>query len=238
MEKKFYSQARLLLMFSLISVAACAQKTQDVLYLKDGSILKGTITLQIPDSVVMLELEGGSILAVKSSSIASIEREKISVSANSSIRVGYTNLTLMNVLSSYNGDGGASFSTVHGYRFRQRTMIGGGIGIAFASWTFIDLFAEVRQDILERKATPYLFGNAGIGIPLATYNNYDSNLHSGGMWAAGLGMRFFFRKSGSFTVAGGYRQNFFSEDYEDYWGNLVHTELSLNYVTISFGLAY
>src|SRR5437867_4070960 len=107
MEIKFF--LHILIMSSMLVLShdsLHAQKTQDVIYLKDGSILKGTITEQIPDSIIMLEIEGGSIWVIKFRDILRSTTEKISVNSNRNSKAGYCNLTAMAPLAGSNYYGG------------------------------------------------------------------------------------------------------------------------------------
>jgi hypothetical protein len=53
-----------------------AQEAIDVVYLKNGDVLKGTIIEQIPFESIKMQLPGGSTITVKYSDIAKIAKEK------------------------------------------------------------------------------------------------------------------------------------------------------------------
>lgn len=61
----------------VLSVGAQAQRTQEVVYLKNGSVLRGTITEQTPGEQMKLRLRDGSILILKTDDVERISYEKL-----------------------------------------------------------------------------------------------------------------------------------------------------------------
>lgn len=62
-----------LLSFPIISLS---QETLDVLYLKNGSIIKGTIIEQIPNETLKIQTKDGSIFVYNFSEVSKITREQ------------------------------------------------------------------------------------------------------------------------------------------------------------------
>jgi len=63
---------------ALLPESIYAQETTDVVYLKNGDILRGIIVEQIPFESIKMELPGGSTITVKYSDIAKITKERLS----------------------------------------------------------------------------------------------------------------------------------------------------------------
>ncbi len=64
------------LSFLIATLTVQAQTTEDVIYLKNGSILRGQIVGHKTDSVVKIMITGGNVWAVPASEVTSINREK------------------------------------------------------------------------------------------------------------------------------------------------------------------
>lgn len=70
-------QITYIFIFVLISSALFAQDKEDVVYLKNGSVIKGQITEMIPDKHVKIETSGGSLFVYKFEEIEKIEKQEI-----------------------------------------------------------------------------------------------------------------------------------------------------------------
>ncbi|HYV92672.1 MAG TPA: hypothetical protein VE978_12830 [Chitinophagales bacterium] len=77
---------KLLLLFALLIIVsgAIAQATRDVIYLKNGSIIKGTITEQNPPTDLKIEMANGNIITYKYDEIEKITKEEVQQSSNTS----------------------------------------------------------------------------------------------------------------------------------------------------------
>ena len=65
-----------LILFILLSLAASAQADrEDVIYLKNGSIYRGTIIEQIPGVSYKIEIAGGSVIVIKAEDVEKITKE-------------------------------------------------------------------------------------------------------------------------------------------------------------------
>lgn len=65
----------ILILFLSIPFAAPAQETFDVLYLKNGSIIKGIIIEQIPNETLKIQTRDGSIFVYNFSEVSKITKE-------------------------------------------------------------------------------------------------------------------------------------------------------------------
>lgn len=64
-----------LLIFAIAAPAAAQQFYEDVVYLKDGSIIRGVIVEQIPGESLKVQLQGGSVMVFKMSNVLKIAKE-------------------------------------------------------------------------------------------------------------------------------------------------------------------
>lgn len=74
--KKMKKLTLLLLLLISILYSGFSQEYKDVVYLKDGSVIKGTIIEQIPNEQVKIKTEGGSIFVYRFSDIEKITKER------------------------------------------------------------------------------------------------------------------------------------------------------------------
>lgn len=247
-----------------INIALAQSGVQDIIYLKDGSMFRGIIKEQYPDSLVKIEIAGGNVIAIDAAELDYIDY-KVKNTARLSAPVqkeaapvrkdhGYFNATEMGVLPGvkYNYDYyygsqyaetsvGFTVQTIHGYRFNPHLLAGAGLAIDIIQQPMGQLFADVRWEILKRKATPFVFGDAGYGIPLSKGINDDNTqtTNKGGITAgAGVGMRINFRDEGAFLMEVGFKMDKRSEHIvSDWWGDKTN-KYTYNRLAIRFGLAF
>jgi len=61
----------------VLTIGASAQQTRDVLYLKNGSIIKGSVLEMVPGQNVKIETADGSIFVFKSDEVEKITKENV-----------------------------------------------------------------------------------------------------------------------------------------------------------------
>ena len=73
-----------LLAFALMSVGSVsAQSLQDVVYLKNGSIIRGVVIEQVPDGNVKVQTADGSVLVYPMTEVQKIQKEQSRVQSPS-----------------------------------------------------------------------------------------------------------------------------------------------------------
>lgn len=254
----------ILLLLSVYQLSLAQALSEDVLYLKDGSILRGNIVEQYRDSLVKLQMNGGSIFAISTKLIGNIEYNAKPYQPDlppgtdmpdSNKNSGYFNITAMGVLpgSNYyydyyygNPQSGTSvgftIQTIHGYRFNKHLLAGAGLAIDIIQYPMGQLFADGRYEILDRKTTPFVFIDCGYGIPLSK-GHQDANsevTYSGGITAGGgAGMRINFRNEGAFILEAGYKMEKASENIKyETWGTDQTNNYTYSRLAIRVGLAF
>ena len=175
--KKLY-----LLLF--LAAAQITTSAKEVVYLKNGSIIKGDIVEIIPNKTLTVETADGSTFVCNYDDIDKIAREKSenneviakkSEDNNLSPLVrGYSGQISSATLIGENETIGLDFSAIHGFRFNPKLFIGLGSGIRYCinDWKdmiTIPVFANFRYDILNRKISPFIALNSG-----AAFNIGDS----------------------------------------------------------------
>lgn len=166
-----------LFLFSSIITTSVAQNFHEVVYLKNGSIIRGIIIEQIPDSTLKIQTADGSIFAYKMSDVEKITKESKNKSKNNLslsfdnqktntwykgfIDIGYTIGT---------GDWGEDrleLSTSHGYKFNPYLYTGVGVGASYyhdSDAFALPIFAHIRATILDNRTSPYIDFRIGYAL--------------------------------------------------------------------------
>ncbi len=166
----FFVTFYILLSMHLSCNIACLQAQnpmQDVIYLNDGSILRGRITERHTDSLLKVQIDGGSIFALNPSDIDSIKEEKRFQNSRNTLP-GYYNQTGFTIVTGgdqsypyYRDPLYVSFYSVHGYRFSNRIMTGGGAAMDLNSYLLLQFFADLRWEALKQSASPFAYVQGG-----------------------------------------------------------------------------
>lgn len=151
--------------FLSFSVSGQGRK-RDVVYLKNGSILRGTIVLQDPGKLIQLRTTDYSLWVFKQDQIDSITR---SPSPRVASKTGYFNLTEIGVLTgNHSNNNKAPFSllNVSGWNFKSGFATGVGVGVEFSNETHFPVVADIRYYLREKRPLPFVSLQAGFSIPL------------------------------------------------------------------------
>jgi len=233
----------LAVLFLVLSSELFAQSnTQDVVYLKNGGIIRGKIIDHESTGKVKIELCGGSVFVFQASEIDSLKKEnalknKLHEIGQNYFRKdrGFRNMTELAIIYGVNfknnptnnlyysntnqDDIGLSLETVNGYQFWPYLFVGGGIGIdRFITYqqTFSPFFLRVSSEFIKRKVTPYIYVDAGYSVmwkqPATDGISYNSNA-GGAYTAAGGGVRIYTRSRASVILSAGYKMNMSSSTW-------------------------
>lgn len=144
---------------SIIAVACCIgiATAQDIVYLNNGSIIKGSLTEIALDQKVTVQTQDGNQYAFANNEIHRVTKDKdFVVDTKFSAPKGYRGfaefsplaLSAQNLIS-------FNLSTTHGYQFNHNVFLGGGVGfnIGYTSDNPISIpvFAEFRGNVGRRQ---------------------------------------------------------------------------------------
>ena len=157
-----------LIAFLFVTIFSFAQSNlQDVVYLKNGSIIRGVITELSPNQPVKIETADRNVFVFQWEEIERITKEpspnqrSVTASRNSTgLQRGYKGIA---ELGSMAGDGvGAKVLIINGYQFNPHFSLGIGTGLmVYEGWVGIPLFADFRVNFIDKRVSPYF--SAGIG---------------------------------------------------------------------------
>jgi len=174
----------LVLLFCLPAIAQPGK--HDVVYLKNGSVVKGKILLFDPEHSVKLKTKDDNVWVFEMNQVDSIARP-IKASATSPIKTGYYNLTEMGVLAgNTNNVKSAPFTlmNVNNWQFDNGFAAGIGVGVHFFNETYLPVVADFRYFIRKHGPLPFVNLQTGYSIPVGgdysqTYYAYDIMVRPG-----------------------------------------------------------
>ncbi|MCE1197794.1 MAG: hypothetical protein LWW85_02395 [Marinilabiliales bacterium] len=150
----------------LISMALSAQKNRDIVYLKNGSILRGTILLVDSGKCIKLKTPDLNQWVFNYDQIDSI-RQKKTVKAKS--RSGYFNLTEIGVLTGNINNHSKSplvIMNVNSWKLPNGFSAGAGIGLEFFNETYLPVVADIRYYLKSAGALPFVAFQGGYAFAL------------------------------------------------------------------------
>jgi hypothetical protein len=199
-----------------------------VLYLHNGSVIRGQIQAQRVGEWVRIELLGGDELTIAQAEIEQIRRE-ISLFRKVKLRLRKELLPIQLQhnglfqhfsfgMGAYQGLNGELLSPSIGYRlgyqFHPRLRVGVGIGLdKYVGGNIAPFMLHLSGDLLRRKSiTPCYVLEGGYGIAAGRTWRFDV-LEGGPMAHAGVGIHFFTRSRYHWMLTLGYK---FQETYEEF----------------------
>lgn len=251
----------LFLLFFLLSMSlSMGQNMEDVVYLKDGSILRGKVIRS--DSLFTeprIKIMGGNVVTFTMEDIYQIAKEPIRKERITRARVlekpaltyrekGYYNLTQVGFMVGQVSNpwwwGNQTqnvmhfnFQTINGYRFHRLLAAGGGVGVSILPRGMIaPVFLDLRSDLLQLPITPHFYANAGYGFPLYPKPEDDGwrrdiTISGGYMYDIGVGIKINSASGIAYTLTGGIKAQQVGEKYID--GNEVRYDERVTYQRIS-----
>lgn len=194
----------------LLSVFLYSQEVQyeDVVYLKNGSIIHGMIIEQIPNETIKIKTADRNVFVFEFDQIEKITKEEVLAGEVPAMNTpdappeifesrqsGFEGTADMYFAVEFEyGEPVLGMDLVAGYRFIPQFFVGGGIGFEF----FIDgnmmpLFLQLRADFVEGKVSPFFTLNGGYSFGWLTYG--DGSDYGGMFMEPGIGIRINFSKN-------------------------------------------
>jgi hypothetical protein len=191
--------------------AQSASKEEDVMYLKNGWILRGSVSSSGGDSICIITGDRNRYIFANGE-VDHVSHEKKKWTEGNYRNNGFGHFTEIGALAATKNrpdnvtTAAFSFQTVNGFRFSERLFTGLGIAAdLYATQTTIPLFASIRGDLLTRGLfVPYYFVDGGYGFDI-TSSTTEISYKSGPMFAAGIGFKVRFSNVSGFHVNFGYR---------------------------------
>ena len=153
------------LLFIISVFALSAQNYQEVVYLKNGSVIRGTVIEQQPNVLLKVKTADGSIFVYPMNEVEKITKEESEKSNRIRTDVkGYRGSVEVGTIVNFKASGipidkGAfSITTSHGYQFNPYIFLGTGFGLdyhAAGKHLFIPLFVDLCTNFSDTNITPF-----------------------------------------------------------------------------------
>ena len=192
---------------------------EDVVYLKNGSILRGEITEKTSE-LVKIKILGGSLFVFQMEEVKEIEREEKEYIEDPSERKrlkkikrpltfrtsGWYNVTTQGFLPGINAFSEARLGfTLHhviGYQFNNKVAVGAGMGLdvygLFDGEAVFNYYVDYRGYLTEKSATPYYGLALGYGKVIPSWQFFD--IKGGAYIQPAIGIRCKSRKKAHFII--------------------------------------
>lgn len=173
----------LLALFFICNAVHGQNSMEDVVYLKNGSILRGTIIEQVPNQSIKIQTKDRNIFVFKFDEIEKITKEKLPIDNSGKTskaadfkKSGYINLTEISFCPGIgtinvdnfllrNEDYSFGFKTINGYQINEHLSLGIGIGIdKYLNATLLPITLDTRVTILKGRISPTFNAIAGYSI--------------------------------------------------------------------------
>lgn len=181
--KALMTMKKIYIILTFLSIMFCpfiakAQATyEDVVYLKNGSIIHGIIIEQIPNESLKIQTKDGNVFVYKMAEIEKITKEVVKGSENSSTNnsefeikhSGFTNIT------EFYAGGGIKETvskfmfgvhTINGYLINPHFSVGVGVGLELSNSLMIPIFADFRYNFTSKSVSPFFSVDAGYIKPI------------------------------------------------------------------------
>ncbi|MDR2913876.1 MAG: hypothetical protein LBV74_03425 [Tannerella sp.] len=179
----------LFILFLAATFGSIAQDYQEVVYLTDGSIIKGFIIEQVPNDYLKIETPSGKVYLIEMYEVERIAKERPRTGTqnnrgqNINQRDYNNNRNSAKYRQNYDED---DYDYYRDYSYFPNKGYKGfiDIGFSFGTKTKIDSYSYDGDNRFEFSTShgyffsPYLFIGAGFGVHFYTGYNYDGDYHS------------------------------------------------------------
>ena len=242
---KIFIPSRIIFLMLLISNGVyCQTQEDDVIYLKNGGLIRGKIILFMPDSIVKIETFGRNVFAFQMDEVEKIIKEKRVMDFKYKYPItykysGFVNVTEFGFLG---GDGiGFHVRTINSYQDNPHLSAGLGIGIdiyQFNDEVFVPVFLDVRGDLRKNtRVTPYYFFDVGYAFTWLIDKSDNVEYEGGIMFNPGIGLKIHSADNSATVFNIGY--NFQkAKTIRDWWGGIIETEIQYNRISFRVGVTF
>lgn len=224
------------------------KKMEDVVYLKNGAIIRGVIIEQVPDKTLEIKSNDNNYLIFNYSEIQKITKENVITDPTDYKKKGFLNIDELtygfgiNTINTYHGSVAISglfptigIRSINGYQFNEH--ISAGLGVGFEAFldgdnkgALLPLTLDFRYYMKKGKFTPVLNLNGGYSIGVENSSGLAAN--------PSVGIKYFFnnKMAGLFNL--GYKVQQQTVPQMDQWGGMVNRIVNYQFLSVSAGLSF
>ena len=189
----------------VICATTCMVMAQDVVYLKNGSVIKGSLIEMIPNQSIKVQTADGSLFVYQMSEVDRIERDTNAKSKQSIdeddfegdyLERGFRGLIDLGAHFGFDNAEDIyqiSAAFTGGYQINRMLFVGAGVAPTLNLWEEYDdevetefwlpIYSAIRLDFINKKVTPFIDGRIGYFL------NTEDMDYSGLYVYAGAGVR-------------------------------------------------
>jgi len=220
-----------LFLFVLIASLCFAQSNcQDVVHLKNGSIIRGVIIEQIPNESIKIETADGNIFVFQIDDVAMLSKDL----KNWGLKDGYRGvLDVGYQIGTGNGINRLKIDFINGKQIGPYVSAGIGVGMRhYADYKVLlmPIFLNMKANFTAEKVTPYL--SASLGYSFAASNNFKG---TGVLFNPTVGVSFIFNNY-SLNIGLGYELQAMNSSFYSDMGNIYGSNGDA--LTLSIGMSF
>ena len=189
---------------------------QDVVYLKNGSIIRGELTDDKTAGTVKISTIGQNVFVFKSEDVERVTREYLKSDFKYPYTSGYQNITELGVSIGYRAAVpqsentsrvvNLSLQTFNGYQFFPLLAVGLTTSIdTYEQITLLPVGLGLRGDLAKTRVRPFYGIDAGYALDWLNNPNLTADHDGGFFWSPSLGLKFNSAKTRAFVLDLGYR---------------------------------
>jgi len=236
------------LLFLVIAAFNVSAQTnyEDVVYLKNGSIIHGIIIEQVPNISIKIK-SGPNVFFYKMEEIEKFTKEEIKNEDGGGLsdygfkKKGFVFNYELGFVDYPAGDDLALLSVmlVHGYQFSHHFSLGVGAGAEISSRGAYNIpaYLDMRIYFLKTRCTPFFNFATGYNLYIASTDSYfygsSTTTANGFLVNPAFGVRFAINKKVGVTTTLGYKYN-----GQDSYDGYSHNYFSLHAVTLRWGIIF
>ncbi len=199
----------ILAFLQLVFFAYAQQNNQDVVYLKNGSIIRGIIIEQVPNKSLKIQTADGSVFVYNIEEVEKMTKEVSTTTptetnksfAKTSGYVGIVEASHLVYVGEYSTGSLSGFRFVNALQTSSAVSLGIGTGLNFGSGGAIEapLFFDLRANFMKGNVTPFWLFNAGYCLAVNNVGNRSSI-----MGGSGVGVKIYFAPKLAWLLHAGY----------------------------------
>ncbi len=229
---------------------AQAQYYEDVVYLHNGSIIRGYVMEQSKETI-KIKIEGGSILVYSLSEVDRIVKEEKKVKLKREEKEyqikekGYYHTLTAGFLQGVGEFGSFAFGGSMHYTFgyQYKSTLSTGLGVGSDSYFYSDIrslipiYLETRGYFMKKPFSPYYCVQAGYGIALLN-DAWNMTEAEGGLYIhPKIGLRFPSRANVTFITEIGYSHQQATYVFDD-WQGRYQDDITFHRLSMRLGLLF
>lgn len=233
----------MLLLLTLFTTLSFGQSNyQDVVYLKNGGIIRGTIIEQVINKSIKIETADRNVFVYQMDEIDKLTKEAVHKKSSGSLRhsglqSGYKGIVELGYQVGV-GDFGMdrlNLNIINGYQINPYFSLGLGTGLRYyfdAEAALVPVFADFRAYFINNKTSPYL--SLGVGYSFDATNDFKG---VGFLLNPTVGVSFKVSDKSAINVGIGYEMQKIDFIYDGYFGYFSSSENS-GAISINIGISF